>query len=391
MISFQPFIKKYAIILIAIIGIIAYANSFNNSFQFDDGYHIVDGTKIKNIDNVLKASHWKAVANRPFSFFTLAVNYKLNQLDVTGYHIANLLFHVLAGFMAFLLTLEILSLPMFRKNKTAGDFKILIALFTAFIFVAHPIQTQAVTYIIQRMSVLAGFFYMWSVLLYIRGRKLHLKKQAEKKWKPYAFYAGAFVAGIFGFLSKQNAITFPVAFILAEIFFIRNNEQKIDRKFLVIFSSLIALIILMGILVNGLPSEYDKISRSHYLLTQFRVIAKYWQLIFLPVNQHLDYYFTISTTLWSAKELAGLALIILTILLGIWLYRKKWNVAAFAIFWFYLALSLESSIIPIRDVIFEHRLYIALFGFAFAVSYLAFYFLSTKKAIYPVIALSLLT
>ena len=391
MISLQPAIKKYAFILIAIVGIIAYANSFNNSFQFDDGYHIIEGSKIKNIDNVLTASHWKAVGNRPFAFFTLAVNYKLNQLDVTGYHIGNLLFHVLAAFMAFLLSLEILSLAVFKKNKTVSDFKILIALFTAFIFVAHPIQTQAVTYIIQRMAVLAGLFYIWSVLLYIRGRNIHLKNQDEKKWKPYAFYAGAFVAGIFGFLSKQNAITFPLAFILAEIFFIRNSQQKIDRKFLAIFASAIGVIIVLGLAINGIPSEFDKISRADYLVTQFRVLVKYWQLLFLPINQHLDYYFTISNSLWGVKELVSLGALILTILLGIWLFRKKWLIPSFAIFWFYLSLSLESSIIPIRDVIFEHRLYIAVFGFAFAISYLAFYFLSARKAIYPVIALSLLT
>ena len=176
MISIQPFIKKYAILLVAVIAIIAYINSFNNGFQFDDGYHIVDGAKIKNINNVLTASHWKAVGNRPLAIFTLAVNYKLNQLDVRGYHVVNLLFHILAGFMAFLLSLEILSLPAFRKNKTIKDFKVFIALFTAFIFVAHPIQTQSVTYIIQRMTVMAGFFYMWAVLLYVRGRNAHLKK-----------------------------------------------------------------------------------------------------------------------------------------------------------------------------------------------------------------------
>jgi len=391
MISFQPVIKKYAIILIAIIGIIAYANSFNNSFQFDDGYHIVEGSKIKNIDNVLTASHWKAVGNRPLSFFTLAVNYKLNKLDVAGYHIANLLFHILAGFMAFLLTLEILSLAVFNKNKTVNDYKVLIALFTAFIFIAHPIQTQAVTYIIQRMAVLAGFFYMWAVLLYIRGRNVHLKNLAGKKWKPYAFYAGAFIAGILGFMSKQNAITFPVAFILAEIFFIRDEQQKIDRKFLTIFSSAVGVIIMLGLVINGLPSEYDKISRSDYLFTQFRVLVKYWQLLFLPINQHLDYFFTVSDSLWGAKELLSLLFLLFTIALGVWLFRKKWLIASFAIFWFYLTLSLESSIIPIRDVIFEHRLYLAVFGFGFAISYLAFYFLSPKKANYPIIALSILT
>jgi tetratricopeptide (TPR) repeat protein len=391
MISYQPKLKKYAVILIAIVGILAYANSFNNSFQFDDGFHIVDGSKIKNFDNVLSASHWKAVGNRPFSFFTLAVNYQLNKLDVTGYHIANVLFHILSGFIAFLLTMEIMSLSVFRKNKTIDNFKVLIALFTAFIFVAHPIQTQAVTYIIQRMAVLAGLFYMWSVLLYIRGRKAHLLNQADKQWKPYALYAGAFFVGFLGFLSKQNAITFPVAFILAEIFFIRNEEQKIDRKFVAIFSSAVGVIILLGLIINGLPSEFDKISRSNYLYTQFRVLVKYWQLLFLPVNQHLDYYFTVSNSLWGTKELLSLLFLLGTIALGTWLYMKKWFIVSFGIFWFYLTLSLESSIIPIRDVIFEHRLYLAVLGFGFAISYLAFYFLSSKNARYPVIALSFLT
>lgn len=396
MIANQPLIKKYAIILIAIIGIIAYANSFQNTFQFDDGYHIIDGTKIKSMSNVLKASHWKAVGNRPLAFFTLAVDYKLAEKDpagipsVTGFHVTNLIFHILAGFMAFLLALEIMSLSVFKKNKIISEYGVLIAFFTAAIFVAHPIQTQAVTYIIQRMAVMAGFFYLASVLLYVKGRKAHLELKQDKAWKPFAFYAAAFFAGFLGFLSKQNAITFPVAFILTEILFIRNDQEKIDRKFLTVLSSAVALIIVMGILITGLPSEYDKISRTEYLLTQFRVIIKYWQLLFLPVNQHLDYYWRVSTTL-GGIELASLAGILLTLGLGVWLFMKKWFVASFAIFWFYLTLSLESSIIPIRDVIFEHRLYLAVFGFGFTISYLAFYFLSKRKAIYPIFVLSLLS
>jgi tetratricopeptide (TPR) repeat protein len=397
MIDSQNFIKRYAIILIAIVGILAYANSFNNSFQFDDGFHIVDGTKIKKMENVLKFSHWKGIGNRPFSFFTLAIDYKLadkneaGRPDVTVFHIFNLIYHILAGFIAFLLCLEILSLAVFKKNKIIQDHKVLIALFTAFIFIAHPIQTQAVTYIIQRMTVLAGLFYMWSILLYIRGRNVHLKNQTDKRWVPYAFYAGAVLTGVLGFLSKQNAITFPVAFILVEALFIRNQEEKIDRRFLGLLSGFVGLFIVLGIIIQGLPVEYQRISRLEYLYTQFRVLVKYWQLLFLPINQHLDYYFTVSLSLWGVKELLSLAFILLTLALGVWLFLKKWFVPAFAIFWFYLTLSLESSIIPIRDVIFEHRLYMAVFGFGFAIAYLAFYFAGAKKTRLPIIALSLLT
>jgi protein O-mannosyl-transferase len=397
MISIQPILKKYAIILIAVVGIIAYSNSFKNEFQFDDGFHIIEGRKIKNINNVLNYSHWRSINNRPLSFFTLAVDYKLakkdknNKPDVVGFHITNLIFHVIAGFMAFLLTLEILSLAVFRKNKTIGDFKILIALFSAFIFIAHPIQTQAVTYIIQRMTVLAGLFYMLSVWLYIRGRRSHIENEKARIWIPYIYYLGAFAAGVLGFLSKQNAVTFPIAFVLVEILFIRNKEQKIDRRFLAIIAVVVGAIVAYGILTRGLPSEYNKISRTEYLLTQFRVMAKYWQLLFLPVNQHLDYYWPVSTTLWRTQELLSLAFMLGLITLGVILARKNWLIPAFAIFWFYLTLSVESTIIPIRDVIFEHRLYMAVFGFGFAISYLAFYFLGRKKLSYPIIALSILT
>ena len=395
--SNQAWIKKYAIILIALIGVLAYANSFQNSFQFDDGYHIIESNKIKDMDNVLKLSHWIAVGNRPLAFFTLAIDYRLSEKDANGvpsvsqFHVTNLIFHILAGFMAFLLALQILSVAAFKKNKVISENKVLIAFFTAAIFVAHPIQTQAVTYIIQRMAVMATFFYLWAVLLYIRGRNADLDKKQTKAWKPYAFYAGAFFVGFLGFISKQNAITFPLAFILTEIFFIRNAEQKIDRKFLIVFSSAVAVVIAIGFGINGVPVEYDKISRTEYLYTQFRVIVKYWQLLFLPINQHLDYYWPISTKIAGSKELMSLGLILLTMALGVFLYRKKWLVASFAIFWFYLTLSLESSIIPIRDVIFEHRLYPAVFGFGFALSYLAFYFLTPRKQTYPIIVLSALS
>ncbi len=389
--ALQTAIKRYAIILIALVGLLAYANSFDNAFQFDDGYHIVEGKKIKSMDNVLKLNHWKKINNRPLSFFTLAVNYEIHKLDVRGYHITNLLFHVLAGFILFLLLKEILSLRVFRENKTIGEFKVLIALFGAFIFITHPLQTQAVTYIIQRMTVLAGLFYFLSVLMYVWGRKAHLEENGSRSWKPYAFYIGAVVAGILGFLSKQNAVTFPLAFILVEALFIRNSSNKVDRWFLGSLTILVAGAVTAGILMRGLPVEYDKITRSQYLLTQLRVMVKYWQLLFLPVNQHLDYYWRISSTLWNYRELLSLAFHLAALAGAVILVRKRWIIPAFMIFWFYLTLSVESTIIPIRDVIFEHRLYSAVAGFGFGISYLLFYFLGNRKPAYAVIALSVLT
>ena len=100
---------------------------------------------------------------------------------------------------------------------------------------------------------------------------------------------------------------FPLAFILAEILFIRNKQQKIDRKFLGIFrirnwgrSSC------LGLSSTACQVNSTGSAGQNTFYTQFRVLVKYWQLLFLPINQHLDYYFTISTTLWGVKELLGL-------------------------------------------------------------------------------------
>jgi protein O-mannosyl-transferase len=390
----QIHIKKYAIVLIAVVGIISYINSFNNAFQFDDGYHILEGSKIKDIHNFTDLSHWKNIENRPLSFFTLAVDYSIAKKDstgkpkVTGFHITNFIFHILASFISFLLCFEIMSLAIFDTNQTIKKYSVFIALFASFIFVAHPIQTQAVTYIVQRMAVMAGLFYMLSVLLYIKGRKIHIKK--IDNWKPYLLYSLSFIAGILGFLSKQNALTFPLACILAEIFFIRNVKEEIDKKFLAFFASFVTILFFFGLLYKGLPVEYP-ISRWEYLLTQFRVLVKYWQLIFVPINQHVDYYFTLSTTLWDLEELISLAFLIGTILFSVFLFKRQWYIVSFSIFWFYVTLSIESSIIPIRDFIVEHRLYIALLGYSFSLSYVIFYFLGRKRMRYPLVVLSVVT
>ena len=180
-----------AILLIALTGAIIYSNSLRGPFLFDDTRTIVENEKIRVLSNFLGLD--SILQNRPFADLTFALNYRFGKLDPFGYHVINLLIHILNGVIVYLLSRAILAQlsettsfhpsisdprPQKKKRLISDPEGLLntkqqiplIALFTALIFVAHPIQTQAVTYISQRYASLAALFYLLSVLFYLKGR-----------------------------------------------------------------------------------------------------------------------------------------------------------------------------------------------------------------------------
>ena len=193
------------LIIIASVSFAVYSNSLHVPFALDDSHTIQENMQIRELANF--SSPKKFLGPRAVANFTFALNYRLGELDVFGYHVVNILIHSANGFMVYFLSLALLGRltvvpggtrlqkfpqarvpagqgPAFPPGSTeigegkagAGDPVSLpmhlIALFAALIFVAHPLQTQAVTYIAQRYTSLAAFFYLGAVLFYIKGRTL---------------------------------------------------------------------------------------------------------------------------------------------------------------------------------------------------------------------------
>jgi len=157
--------RWFALIVIALAAFVVYSNTWRCPFVFDDIHSIVENTGIRDLSNFSSPGRFfdsRAVVN-----FTFALNYKFGRLDVFGYHLVNILIHILNGFVVYFLALSIFDTDrlLFRHSQLP-----IMALFAALIFVAHPIQTQAVTYIVQRYASLAAFFYMGSVLFYLKAR-----------------------------------------------------------------------------------------------------------------------------------------------------------------------------------------------------------------------------
>lgn len=383
-------IKKYftlfSVLIIIVAILIAYANTLNSPLQFDDGAHIRDSERIRDISNYQTLSYWKEVNSRPLSQYTLALNYQVSQMDTTSYHWFNMIIHMLAGLIVFFLTRELLTLPYFRE-KIKKEYIAYMAFFTALIFVLHPIQTQAVTYIVQRMTSMAAMFYLFSVLLYVKGRRYQVEQHNIKKAIP--LYLLGFVSGYLGLLSKQPAITFPFAWLLVELFFIRDKKGRPQTRYLIIASGLMILMVSAAIIKIGLPRETPLIPRDAYLITQFRMFVVYMQLMIVPFNQNIDHFIIWSIDLWHTKELLSLLFTLLIIGLGVYTYKKN-RLISFGIFWYFLTSSVESGIIPIRDAMFEHRLYLPFYGFSLIVVYLVFKYIAPKKLKYALTTLSVL-
>lgn len=179
-----------------------------------------------------------------------------------------------------------------------------------------------------------------------------------------AFFLLSFFSAILAMLSKETAYTLPLAIVLYELFFMR--EKSGIRRFMLLFGVGASVVVpLLFYFTGKMPTEETTtISRTEYLFTQFTVIPVYMRLLILPIHQNLDYDVAVVKTLADPSALFGLGVIIAVLAAGVLLFPRH-RLLSFGIFWFFLTLMVESSIIPIRDLMFEHRLYLPMVGFCF--------------------------
>jgi len=162
----------FVIFFLSCLGLIIYSNTLYSPFHFDDINSIPTNPSIKNLSN-LKAI-WDFWPTRFITYLTVALNYHFSHLRVFAYHLFNLIVHTLSAVLVWWLVLLTFSTPLIKGQKIARHASH-IAFFVSLVFVTHPIQTQAVTYIIQRATSLASLFYLASLSLYAKSRLLELE------------------------------------------------------------------------------------------------------------------------------------------------------------------------------------------------------------------------
>ncbi len=378
--------KVCSVIILIIVGYLSYNNIFDNSFHFDDSvWKTLDQVQNKDYLGLFDFNVFRVI---PFATFTH--NYHLFGTETSGYFIINLTIHIINSILCFSFLLLLFKTPTFKEEKISY-YAPIIALFGALIFLAHPIQTQAVAYVYQRLASMAAMFYLATCVFYLSARL------SDKKFKKIIYFILVFISFILALFTKENSFTLPLMIGLFEVILI-NREIKIKPYLIIILLLLIAALFLLVNFALGFENIFfeqettygDRISSENYLLTQFRVINTYWRLLFLPYGQHLDYYFPLSESIFDFHTLSAFLIHLIILSIAVYTLRKH-RLISFGIIWFYLTLLIESSIIPIRDVIFEHRLYLPIVGFIMIIMYLAFKFLNKKHLDYVIIFFIALT
>ncbi|HZV68618.1 MAG TPA: tetratricopeptide repeat protein [Saprospiraceae bacterium] len=360
---------------ILILGILIYANSCGSTFHLDDLNNIRDNPSIRNLSDV--QGIWKYSHTRFLAFLSFAWNYHYGQLNVWGYHFFNLIIHLINAVLVYWLSFLIFSTPVLKDKFMPKD-KTMLSMAVALLFVSHPLATQSVTYIVQRMTSMSTMFYLLSVILYLISRLTVREKTVKNR-----LLIGAGVSALLAMLTKENAFTIPFAIVLVEIFFLRTGQNAIsfkDKRVLLIGVALISLIALgfynySGILTNPQFVDSDMgnkdITAITYLLTQFSVILKYIQLLIVPVNLVFDYNYKLVMSFLDPRAWISFLALVGLIVLAIYFFKKH-RIISFGIFWFFLTLAIESSIIPLQDLIFEHRTYLPSFGFFLILVYVVY-------------------
>jgi tetratricopeptide (TPR) repeat protein len=381
------FMKRpvFHLVLIAVFGILVYSNTFDVPFQFDDTITIVKAPTAKKFDQSI-------LMLRQVSYLTFALNYKLHGLEVWGFHVFNLAIHIISSMLVYSLVRLTFRTPLMVSSslrQKAGH----VALISSLLFVCHPIQTQAVTYIVQRFASLAAMFYLLSLTFYIRcrlgtdirsslfGAPAEASVQAGFRIKRFGisvlFYALSLVSALLAMKSKEIAFTLPLTIVMYEFIFfngsIKTKLLYLGPLFLTLFIIPFTLMSLNTSLGEVLEHITDatrvqtEMSRLEYLFTELRVITTYVRLLLLPVGQNVDYDYPLYGSFFEPPVLLSFIFLLFIFGLGVYMLRRSsgeaaGRLAAFGIFWFFLTLSVESSIIPIVDVIFEHRIYLPSVG-----------------------------
>jgi len=378
------------------IGFLIYSNTLNSPFVLDDTNHITNNPNIRlislNVEGIKEACFLNDNPSRPLPRISFALNYYVHRYDVAGYHLFNIFIHITTGILLFYFIRYTLSINrqsntslideekdngLSFKKKTSQQW---VSLFAALLWLVHPLQTQSVNYIVQRMNSMAAMFSMLSFLLYIIGRTkqrylssnkyANIQLPANKRqdnWIVYLLYTGSLLSGIMAFASKETAIILPCMMFIYEWFFFQDLSFVWLKRYLTLVVALFtALYILIFLYLGDHPVNiifagynlYD-FTLTQRVLTEFRVVIFYLSLMIWPhpFRLNFDHDFALSYSLFNPIfTLISLTIIIAFIIFSVWIAKKN-RIISFGILWFFGNLLIESSVLPI-EIIYEHRTYL---------------------------------
>ncbi len=346
-------------------GFLAYCNIYQAPFIFDDAFNIVNNPSIRQL-----GAAWRILthSSRPLVQLSLMLNYALGGLNPWGYHLFNVCIHILAALTLYGVVRRTL-LSGTLRSRWGGPAPWLAGLVAA-IWLVHPLQTESVTYTIQRAQSMMGLFYLLTLYCVIRS-----SGSPRNVW----WQIGAVASGVLGMASKLDMVTIPVTVLLYDRAFLAGFwGEAIIRRWKV-YTGLAATWVLAAILMERGKWEvagwqptagfgYKAITPLQYALTQPGVVLHYLWLAVWPEHLCFDYGYHFGFPVAHTVAEAAPALLVMGGLLAvtIWAWRRSPALGFLGAACF-IPLAPTSSFVPIADLVVEHRMYLSLAPVATAV------------------------
>ena len=346
--------------LIVALGFFVYFNSLEGEFVWDDyglirdNIYIRDFSHISDIftEDITAGVRKESFSYRPLQLLTYIIDYSLWGLKPLGYHLTNLLLHILVTLGIFWFT-----------SILFKDY--LLSLFTAVLFIIHPIHTEAVSYISGRAEPLSTLFILLAFICYIKFIE-------ERR---FIFYLLLLVSFIFSLLSKESALMLPLLLLVYHWTF----KRRVDRCALIsiFIIAFVYSLLRLTVLYFGSYQEFGRIPFFQRLPGSFFAISSYIRLLFLPLGLHMEYGMRI-LPLNHPYVLLGVIMTILLLILA-FLIRKTNRLVSFSISFFFITLIPVSNIYPINATMAEHWLYLPSVGFFMIIGWILSYLYKVKN------------
>ncbi len=329
----------------------AYSPALHGEFMFDDN---ALPFSLPNAAAPLRA--WIGQI-RPVLMFTYWINSRISGEDPYSYHIFNVIIHCFASLLIFPMTRRLL-----EWSNSPARLRNLLASFAAALFLLHPVQAESVAYLAGRSEALSVLlvFASFTVFLY--------RPQPAVSWPVVAAVLALFGAAV---LAKEHTVVLPALLLLTDYWwnpgFSFHGIRRNWKLYAPMALGAVAGVVFFWNLILGADTGgsagfgIKDFTWYQYFFTQCRALFVYIGMFLLPVNLTADWDFSVSKTILDGGAIFAL-LALLALAAAAWLYRRRFPLASYGYFVFLLLMSPTSSILPIKDLIAERRLYFSMFG-----------------------------
>ncbi len=341
----------------------AYGNTFQVPFLLDDTFAIAENPSLRHPGDLKQlllpdAGYGVTVSGRPLLNLSFALCYAASGTKVWSYHAFNLAIHILAGLTLFGIIrrtqLQMQNGGRGADQSAVGASATLLAFAVALIWVLHPLQTEAVTYVVQRSESMMGLFFLLTLYSFIRSLS------TPRAWRWQALSVLACLCAV---ATKEVAATAPLLVFLYDRTFVSGTFAEAWRRRRWVHLSLAATWLPLALLVastgwnrGGTAGFNVGIRPGAYWYTQFEAVTRYLHQSIWPHPLIFEY-----GTFWSSvREAAPFALVVLPLVVAVLVALWRWPVAGFLGAWVFIILAPTSLVPGTIQMIVEHRMYLPL-------------------------------